>query len=38
MDDCIGEEVTAKIASMSNGDIVLLENVRFHGDEEVSMA
>lgn len=35
VDDCIGSEVEAHIASMADGDVVLLENVRFHGDEEV---
>lgn len=38
LDDCIGSEVEAHIASMANGDVVLLENVRFHGDEEVCVA
>eukprot|EP00752_Nemacystus_decipiens_P006912 g6206.t1 len=34
MDDCIGAAVEARIASMGNGDIMLLENVRFHAGEE----
>lgn len=32
-DDCIGDEVTAKIAEMKNGDVALLENVRFYDGE-----
>lgn len=32
--DCIGSDVEALINSMSNGDVVLLENVRFHAEEE----
>ncbi len=33
-DDCIGDAVAATIAGLSNGDVVLLENVRFHPGEE----
>jgi len=32
--DCIGEKAAAAIASMQNGDILLLENTRFHKGEE----
>lgn len=33
--DCIGEEVKAEIGRMREGDVLLLENCRFHqGDEE----
>jgi len=32
--DCIGEAAAAAIASMHNGDILLLENTRFHKGEE----
>ena len=32
--DCIGPDVKALIYSMSDGDIVLLENLRFHPQEE----
>jgi len=32
-DDCIGEEVTSKVAAMQNGQVLLLENVRFHKEE-----
>ena len=31
--DCIGAEVEALIAGMQNGDVVMLENVRFHPEE-----
>ncbi|MGB3510848.1 MAG: phosphoglycerate kinase [Microcoleaceae cyanobacterium] len=33
-DDCIGDEVASAVASMQNGDVLLLENVRFHAEEE----
>eukprot|EP00276_Gloeochaete_wittrockiana_P009903 CAMPEP_0184656994 /NCGR_PEP_ID=MMETSP0308-20130426/16889_1 /TAXON_ID=38269 /ORGANISM="Gloeochaete witrockiana, Strain SAG 46.84" /LENGTH=478 /DNA_ID=CAMNT_0027094339 /DNA_START=134 /DNA_END=1570 /DNA_ORIENTATION=- len=32
--DCIGPEVEAAVAKMSNGDVLLLENVRFYPEEE----
>ncbi len=32
--DCIGEETEKLISGMQNGDVVLLENVRFHKEEE----
>lgn len=32
--DCIGEEVEKIVASMKTGDVVLLENMRFHKAEE----
>lgn len=32
--DCIGAAVKARIAAMKGGDILLLENVRFHKGEE----
>lgn len=35
MDDCVGAAVEARISSMGNGDVMLLENVRFHAGEEV---
>ncbi|CBN75134.1 phosphoglycerate kinase [Ectocarpus siliculosus] len=34
MDDCIGTTVEERISSMGNGEIMLLENVRFHSGEE----
>ncbi len=33
-DDCIGEDVASKVAGMQNGGVLLLENVRFHPEEE----
>ena len=33
-DDCIGPKAQTAIAAMSNGDIVCLENTRFHPGEE----
>ena len=32
--DCIGEEVEKAVSKMNNGDILLLENVRFYSEEE----
>jgi phosphoglycerate kinase len=32
--DCIGPEVEKKVASLESGDVLLLENLRFHSDEE----
>lgn len=32
--DCIGEEVSTLVASMKSGDVALLENLRFHEEEE----
>jgi phosphoglycerate kinase len=32
--DCIGEEVATKAAAMQDGDVMLLENVRFYPEEE----
>lgn len=34
LDESIGEEVVSAISAMKNGDITLLENVRFHAGEE----
>jgi phosphoglycerate kinase len=33
-DDSIGDEVAAAVAKLQNGDVLLLENVRFHPGEE----
>ncbi|HIK10489.1 MAG TPA: phosphoglycerate kinase [Oscillatoriaceae cyanobacterium M33_DOE_052] len=33
-DDCIGPEVAAKVGAMQNGQVALLENVRFYAQEE----
>ncbi|MBD1917373.1 MULTISPECIES: phosphoglycerate kinase [Cyanophyceae] len=35
-DDCIGDEVAAAVGGMSNGQVVLLENVRFYAGEEAN--
>ena len=32
--DCIGDEVKALVNNMQNGDVILLENLRFHEEEE----
>ncbi len=32
--DCIGADATAKVNAMKSGDIVMLENLRFHSEEE----
>lgn len=32
--DCIGDGVTAQINAMSNGQVAMLENVRFYAEEE----
>ena len=34
LDDCVGPEVEAKCASLNPGDVVLLENLRWHIEEE----
>lgn len=31
---CIGDDAASAVASMSNGDVLLLENTRFHAGEE----
>ena len=36
LDDCIGEQVERAIAAMAGGEVVLLENVRFHPEEEAN--
>ena len=33
-EDCVGEEVKAKVDALSNGEVLLLENLRFHAGEE----
>ena len=33
-DSCIGPDAEAKVAAMAEGDVVLLENVRFFAEEE----
>ncbi|HPX82604.1 MAG TPA: phosphoglycerate kinase, partial [Syntrophales bacterium] len=32
--DCVGPETTALVAAMKPGDVILLENLRFHPEEE----
>ncbi len=32
--DCIGAEVEAMVATMQDGDVLLLENLRFHAEEQ----
>lgn len=34
-DDCIGPDVQAKAKTLKSGDCMLLENVRFHKEEEI---
>jgi len=36
VDDCVGDKVAAAVARMRDGDIVLLENVRFYAEEEAN--
>ena len=33
-DDCIGEAAQSKVNALSDGDVLLLENLRFHREEE----
>jgi phosphoglycerate kinase len=33
-DDCIGEQVKAIVDKMNDGEVLLLENLRFHSEEE----
>ena len=33
VNDCIGESVQSAVASMNNGEVLLLENVRFYAEE-----
>jgi phosphoglycerate kinase len=32
--DCVGEEAESKVAALQNGEVLLLENLRFHKEEE----
>ncbi|HOU89837.1 MAG TPA: phosphoglycerate kinase [Polyangiaceae bacterium] len=36
--DCVGPEVAAAVAAMAAGDVLLLENLRFHAAEEANDA
>jgi len=33
-EDCVGQAAESKVAALSDGEIVLLENLRFHAEEE----
>jgi phosphoglycerate kinase len=33
-DDCVGEGARAKVDALADGDVLLLENLRFHAEEE----
>ncbi|HEX8457975.1 MAG TPA: phosphoglycerate kinase [Pyrinomonadaceae bacterium] len=33
-EDCIGEEARARVGELREGDVLLLENLRFHAEEE----
>ncbi len=33
MDDCVGEDVSEAASNMNEGDVILLENLRFHKEE-----
>ena len=35
-DDCIGPEAEQKSAALKDGEVLLLENLRFHGEEEAN--
>ncbi len=37
-EDCVGEAAAAAVAAMKDGDVLLLENVRFHPGEEKNAA
>ncbi|NTU97371.1 MAG: phosphoglycerate kinase, partial [Chlorobiaceae bacterium] len=34
--DCIGNEVMQQVLAMQDGDVILLENLRFHPEEEAN--
>jgi phosphoglycerate kinase len=36
--DCIGQEVESKVGTLKEGDILVLENLRFHPEEELNDA
>lgn len=33
VDDCIGDKVTQAVNALADGDVIVLENLRFHGEE-----
>ena len=34
--DCVGDEVTAMVAAMGPGEVLMLENLRFHAEEQAN--
>jgi phosphoglycerate kinase len=36
LDDCVGKDVEAKVLAAVGGQVILLENLRFHPEEEGS--
>jgi phosphoglycerate kinase len=36
VEDCIGDKVATAVAAMKNGDVILLENVRYYNEEEAN--
>ncbi len=34
LDDCIGEDIKERVSNIESGEIILLENLRFHKEEE----
>jgi len=34
MNDCIGDDIKKAVSSMNTGDVILLENLRFHSEED----
>ena len=34
--DCVGDEVRARVASLAPGEVVMLQNLRFHAEEEAN--
>jgi phosphoglycerate kinase len=34
--DCVGQEVESKVGTLKDGDILFLENLRFHAEEEAN--
>lgn len=36
LNDCVGPEVEQEIAAMANGDVAVLENLRFYAEEEAN--
>ena len=38
LDDCVGDAVKSAVMAMQPGEVILLENVRFHAEEEANDA